>query len=120
MKFRVYHIPTKQYVQNEVYNGEESHGNTLAIDVNGQLRNEDYGNGMYYIKDPENYIVEYCSGVKDINGKDIYVGDIMKHPVMGEQEVVFRHGMFRLKIGTYFTRKQENWPIIGNIHESNI
>jgi hypothetical protein len=122
MKCRIYHIPTNKYVTTEQYISSgvwTSSTNDLTVDPNGSLVTIGYSDS-YPTIDPNNYIIEYCSGVKDSNGTDIYVGDIMKHKVMGEQAVVFSCGKFQLKNGTYFVKQQADWPIIGNIHELNI
>jgi hypothetical protein len=45
--------------------------------------------------------VEQFTGTYDCNDRPIYEGDIIRHKEFGEQEVVFRDGAFKLKIGTY-------------------
>ena len=84
------------------------------------------GSGCPYIENAK--LMQY-TGLKDINGKEIYEGDIVKHgSLIGElyQEVIFEDGAYHLcfrradlKLLLYkdfITRN--NLSVIGNIYEN--
>lgn len=81
MKFRVWHKKLRQFVKKrvDIQDGIDNADimGCLAVDCEGNLCYDDYGNGMYGVNDPENYIISEFTGLFDRNGVEIYEWDIV-------------------------------------------
>jgi uncharacterized phage protein (TIGR01671 family) len=117
-KFRVWDKENKEYTTDS----------RIFLSPNGTVRYIE--DSYWYDNVSEYYDVEFCTGLKDKNGKLIYEGDIVVqvyyNGLMGSKAIV-KYGEFNCSCcdgvyGWYFDngdiRLVEYYEVIGNIHEN--
>ena len=110
LSFRIWDIKNKKYVDNCAV--AISNRKTLLIG-DGYLFNS--------LKEinPENYCIEYSTGYKDINGKDLYVNDYVEYQLGLKRircRIIYDNFAFRLAEirGGYMDFTQQEYTLIGN------
>ncbi len=134
LKFRVWDTKQNKYITNVFIIDEDEEiaheYYNFMINQDGRLcanRNDcsDWyaGNDSVQYMVPDRFIIEQCTGLRDMNGSLIYEGDIVRFvggvgAVVGEPEVVvWEYGCFCPGVDGPFENSTELYEIIGNIHE---
>ena len=131
IKFRAFDKETKTMVYPEdtrymlsLINGEWS------LSDYAQLEYETDEYGLYDIELPHETsdieVMQY-TGMKDVNGVEIYEGDVLFHPLQGRRKVYYPYSE---RVASYGLRDIDNgfgstlqdshavWEVIGNVYEN--
>ncbi len=140
IKFRVWDKQDLRFIDCDDKSG------VFLIDFNGKLRCAEWscGNGdnsansVYEpLENQQRYVIQQYTGLKDILGKDIYEGDIVKYKTrygnymdsdkdvdITTNEVVFSDGGFypqpesHIEEDSYYNYKTYDFEVIGNIFQN--
>lgn len=123
IKFRVWHKKYKEH-----FNIMELQFTNNGKISNIMLWNDEHTGANFRVKNIDDIIVEQYTGLKDIDGKEIYEGDIVKGYLIEDDKVETIIGTINRISGYIVDIKDTNmfmWvvdmeklEIIGNIHEN--
>ena len=115
LSFRIWDIKNKKYIQSCAQ----------AISAKGKLL---IGDG-YLINslkevDPSDYIIEYCTGFKSLNGEDLYVNDYVEYKLglkMIKGRIVFDNFRFWIYevCGGCMEFNRHEYKVIGNYNKNS-
>ena len=126
LKFRIWNKKNKCFLINrrddigccDIQNlNVEKIKNILSIEI-------DWENGSFILNNPDYIFLQYI-GIKDINGTEIYVGDIVSwkevdnfgNTVIKYSEVFFDNGAFRIASSYCEITNYIDLEVIGNIYQ---
>ena len=109
-----------------VWDNEEKCYSTACFFLSGEGELYIFIGGVVHKANPERYIVEKCTGLKDKNGRLIYEGGIVFiHSVMTEGVIKFENGSFVFDwrfakpLAIPILKDTDDVEIVGNIHEGD-
>lgn len=116
LKYRVWSVDDR------TYDDPYSHS-YYAMTQDGKL--DFYCHGDHWDScEPDKYIIEQYTGLKDKNGKEICEGDILQidDHILGDFVVVWHNFGWKIKRSVGYeslsVHKSEDCTVIGNIHEN--
>jgi len=87
------------------------------------LLSEDPNSGVYIKTNIDDYLIEYCTGYKDVDGKYLYINDYVEFQLGLKRircRILYDHFCFKLAEirGGYMDFTQQKYTLIGNYHDS--
>ncbi|MEJ1316684.1 YopX family protein [Lactiplantibacillus paraplantarum] len=135
IKFRAWDKEINKYFE-PTYQAYMGRLEELTIGLSGRLQKRTYRGVVDESVFPGRYVVEQFTGLKDVNGKDIYDGDIVSvfnedgnyYNDVIEWCIKYNYPAFELKYHSHLYESNalseimnagvENIKVIGNVHEN--
>jgi len=114
LSFRVWDKKNNKYLQESQF----------AILDNGKLIVTHSGYYEHFTNtNQDDYLVEYCTGYQDINGKYLYINDYVEYQLGLKRircRIIYDHFSFKLAEirGGYMDFTQQKYTLVGNYHDS--